>query len=129
MQTKVDLQDIIADLEEAKGFAAMSPAGRDNIASALDGLHDAAEETYRKGFVDGELHAAKPSINAGSGMDLRDYFAAQIFPDVRQQVSAFSSTDYNLMAIKLKASDSKNLIALMAYEYADAMISARRVEL
>jgi hypothetical protein len=66
--SKVDLQDIIHDLEEAQGFAAMSPVGRDNIASAISGLEDAAETTYRNGFVDGEKHASEnASVHAAFG--------------------------------------------------------------
>lgn len=56
---QIDLQDIIADLEEALGFAAMSPQGRENIASAISSLEEAAEVTYRKGFVDGEQNRAE----------------------------------------------------------------------
>lgn len=55
---KTDLNDIIALLEEAQGFAAMSPAGRANIAAAISMLEDAAEESYRNGFSDGEKHFA-----------------------------------------------------------------------
>jgi len=54
-----DLADIIALLDEARGFAAMSPGGRDNITFAIDRLEDAEEVTYRKGFVDGEQHSAE----------------------------------------------------------------------
>lgn len=57
--SNIDLQNIIFDLEEAQGFAAMSPRGRENIASAISGLEEAAEATYRKGFVDGEQHTAE----------------------------------------------------------------------
>lgn len=55
----IDLQSVIFDLEEAQGFAAMSPRGRENIAAAISGLEEAAEATYRKGFADGEQHASE----------------------------------------------------------------------
>lgn len=51
------IDDILQDLDEALGFAAMSPAGRENIKFALDNLPDRFEQKYRDGFVDGEKHA------------------------------------------------------------------------
>lgn len=54
-----DFASIIADLEEAHGFAAMSPRGRDNIECAIASLEEASKTTYQYGFVDGEKHAAE----------------------------------------------------------------------
>lgn len=59
LDTAVDLGGIIADLEEAHGFAAMSPGGRENIEYAIAKLEDAARTTYQNGFVDGEKHAGE----------------------------------------------------------------------
>lgn len=64
------LEHIMAVLDEAKGFAAMSPAGRDNITEAYDMLPDLMEQTYRAGFSDGENHAAEnDAYNRGAEAD------------------------------------------------------------
>ena len=53
------MNDAIALLDEARGFAAMSPGGRENIAIVSDLLPEIAELAYRSGFVDGEKHASE----------------------------------------------------------------------
>ncbi|WP_421591088.1 hypothetical protein [Shinella sp. M27] len=58
-ETAVDFGAIIADLEEAHGFAALSPGGRENIEYAIANLEEAWKTTYQNGFVDGEKHAGE----------------------------------------------------------------------
>lgn len=53
------LADAIHLLDEASGFAAVSPAGRDNIEQVSDMLPEIVEQAYRVGFVDGEKHATE----------------------------------------------------------------------
>jgi hypothetical protein len=45
-------------LDEARGFAAMSPGGRDNIDEVAGMLPGLIEQAYRSGFVDGEKHSS-----------------------------------------------------------------------
>jgi hypothetical protein len=53
------LEELLALLDEARGFAAMSPQGRDNIVDVWEKLPDLIEQAYRTGFDDGERHAAE----------------------------------------------------------------------
>ena len=53
------LADAIHLLDEASGFAAVSPAGRDNIEQVSDMFPEIVEQAYRVGFVDGEKHATE----------------------------------------------------------------------
>lgn len=102
MAPKVDLQDIIADLEEAKGFAAMSPAGRDNITSALDSLEDAAEETYRKGFVDGEK-LKSPAVFTIGDETMAKVFKPNGIENVSNLQAVFDAVEAALVANKAGA--------------------------
>ena len=64
------LEYVMAVLDEARGFAAMSPGGRDNITEAYDMLPDLMEQTYRQGFEDGEKHNAEnDAYNRGQEAD------------------------------------------------------------
>lgn len=51
------LDAALALLDEASGFAAMSPQGRENIVEVSDMLPDLIEQAYRSGFLDGERHS------------------------------------------------------------------------
>jgi hypothetical protein len=53
------LETALSLLDEARGFAAMSPQGRDNIVEVWEMLPDLIEKTYRSGFVDGEQHTSE----------------------------------------------------------------------
>lgn len=58
------LEAVLALLDEARGFAAMSPQGRDNIIEVSDMLPDLIEQAYRSGFADGEQHAQERNGNS-----------------------------------------------------------------
>lgn len=61
------LEYVMAVLDEARGFAAMSPGGRDNISEAYDMLPELMELTYRAGFSDDENHNSEnDTYNRGS---------------------------------------------------------------
>ncbi len=53
------MERALALLDEARGFAAMSPQGRDNIVEVWEMLPDLIEQAYRTGFEDGEKHAVE----------------------------------------------------------------------
>lgn len=53
------LEGAIHLLNEARGFAAMSPGGRDNIVEVAEMLPEIVELAYRAGFEDGEKHTAE----------------------------------------------------------------------
>lgn len=53
------LEYVMAVLDEARGFAAMSTGGRDNITEAYEMLPELMEQTYRAGFADGEQHSSE----------------------------------------------------------------------
>lgn len=59
-EDRIEMLERVMDLlDEARGFAAMSPGGRDNITEVYEMLPDLMEKTYRSGFVDGETHNAE----------------------------------------------------------------------
>lgn len=58
------LDEAISLLDEARGFAAMSPAGRDNIIDVADMLPGIVEQAYRSGFIDGESAEAERKGNS-----------------------------------------------------------------
>lgn len=85
---------------------------------------DDGGHAYPVCFEGGQNNGDSPYFH--TGMSLRDWFAGQVLPNVLNQVMALDSAEYGSIAVRLGAANSRSLIGLMAYEYADAMIAARK---
>ena len=76
----------------------------------------------------GSAFPVDASIRRGmgcDGMSLRDWFAGQVAPRVMESIMALAMDEYSQLAASKAARNSKELIAIMSYELADAMILMR----
>lgn len=53
------LEQVMALLDEAAGFAALSPGGLDNISQVYEMIPEIVDEAYRRGVSDGEQNASR----------------------------------------------------------------------